>query len=71
MPALQPELDNVSWRVPKRCDGGACVVVGYRDDSILVGSTMQANGPYITYTAAVWKKFLLNIKRGDLDHPAS
>jgi hypothetical protein len=70
MPALQPDLDNVSWRISKRCDGGACIVVGYGDESILVGNTTRPNGPHITYTASAWKEFILRVKRGDLDHPA-
>lgn len=70
MPAPQPDLDNVNWHVSKRCDGGACVMVGYRDESVLVGNTIQPNGPYVTYTTAAWNKFLLSVKRGDFDHPA-
>ncbi len=70
MPALQPELNNVSWRVSKRCDGGACVVVGHRDESILVGNTTQPNGPYVIYTTAAWKRFLLGVKQGDFNRPA-
>ena len=70
MPALQVALDNVSWRISKRCDGGACVMVGRQAESILVGNTMQPNGRYVIYTNAAWKKFLLGVKRGDFDHPA-
>jgi hypothetical protein len=70
MPALQPDLDNVNWHVSERCDGGACVAVGCRDGSILVGNTMQPDGPYVTYTAAAWKKFLFSVKQGDFDDPA-
>jgi Domain of unknown function (DUF397) len=70
MPALQLDLDNVCWRVSKRCDGGACVVVGSRDESIIVGNTTRPNGPYVIYTSDVWKKFLLSVKQGDFDRPA-
>jgi hypothetical protein len=70
MPALQPDLDKVSWHISKRCDGGACVAVGCRDKSILVGNTVQPEGPYVTYTSDAWKKFLVSVKRGDFDHPA-
>ncbi len=70
MPALQPDFNSVSWRLSKRCDGGACIMVGHRDESILVGNTGQPGGPYIEYTTAAWKKFLLSVKRGDFDRPA-
>jgi hypothetical protein len=69
MPALPAALDNVSWRVSKRCVDGGCVMVGRQAESILVGNTMQPNGPYIIYTNATWKKFLLGVKRGDFDRP--
>jgi hypothetical protein len=68
MPTFQPGLDNVSWHISKRCIDGGCVAVGCRDKSILVGSTVQPNSPYIIYTTAAWKKFLLSVKRGDFDH---
>lgn len=70
MPALQVALDNVSWRVSKQCDGGACVMVGSQAESIIVGNSMQPNGPHVIYTNAAWKKFLIGVKRGDFDRPA-
>lgn len=70
MPILQPDLDKVSWRVSQRCDGGACVVVGCQDKSIIVGNTIQPNGPHVTYSTAAWNKFLHSVKRGDFDHSA-
>lgn len=70
MPALQPELNNISWRVPKGCDGGACMRVGHQGQAILVGDTAQPNGPYVSYTRAAWSKFLLSVKQGDFDSPA-
>jgi len=70
MPALPSALENVSWRVSKRCDGGACVMVGRQAESILVGNTTQPDGPYISCTNTAWEKFLFAAKRGEFDNPA-
>jgi len=70
MPALQPDFNDASWRVSKRCYDGGCVMVGHRDKSILVGDTAQLGGPYVTHSAAAWKNFLLSVKQGDFDRPA-
>lgn len=70
MPAFQPDVNNVSWRVSKRCDGGACIAVGRQEGAILVGNTAQSTGLYISYTADAWKEFVLKIKQGHFDRPA-
>lgn len=70
MTGLHAALDNVSWRVSTRCDGGACVMVECQPDSIIVGNKGQPNGPYLIYTTAAWEGFLLRAKRGDFDHLA-
>lgn len=67
MPACQPAGRNFSWRVSARCDGGTCVMVGSQGESILAGSTMQPGGPFVIWTNAAWKKFLIGVKRGDFD----
>ena len=69
MPAFQPDANNVSWRVSQQCDGGACVAVGGWRQSILVGDIKQPGGPFVTYTAGAWEKFLGRVKKGDFDRP--
>ena len=70
MPALQRHVNNYSWRVSRRCDGGHCVMVGHQEGSILVGNAAQPNGPHIAYTFAAWRDFLLAIRQGSFDPPA-
>jgi hypothetical protein len=70
MPPLQLHVNNSGWRVSKRCDGGACVMVGRQKGSILVGNAAQPNGPHIAYTFAAWRNFLLGLRQGAFDPPA-
>ena len=70
MSALHPEFKGFSLRVSSRCDGGACVMVGHENESIIVGNSTQRNGPYVIYTRAAWSKFLLSVKQGEFDQPA-
>lgn len=70
MPAPQPHVNNSSWRVSSRCDGGACVMVGHHEGAILIADAAQPNGPHIAYTLAAWRDFLLGIMQGSFDPPA-
>ena len=67
MPSLKTGLDNVSWRVSRRCDGGQCIMVGCQDKAIIVGITTQPSGPYVIYPVLAWERFLFSVKRGDFD----
>jgi hypothetical protein len=58
---------DLSWRVSRTCDGGACVMVARHGDSVLLGNTTQPDGPAYAYTRAEWKEFLTGAKLGDFD----
>ena len=58
---------NLSWRVSRTCEGGACVMVARHGDSVVFGNTGQPDGPVYTYTRAEWKEFLAGVKLGDFD----
>jgi hypothetical protein len=58
---------DLSWRVSRTCDGGACVMVARCGDSVMFGNTSQPGGPVYTYTMAEWKEFLTGVKLGDFD----
>jgi predicted secreted Zn-dependent protease len=58
---------DLSWRVSRTCDGGACVMVACHGDSVMFGNTSQPGGPVFTYTKAEWKEFLAGVKLGDFD----
>jgi len=57
---------DLSWRVSRTCDGGACVAVACHGDSVVFGKG-QPDGPVITYTRAEWKEFIAGVKLGDFD----
>jgi hypothetical protein len=67
MLAPRSHVDNSNWRFSRRCDGGACVMVGHQEGSIVVGNAAQPDGPYIAYTVAAWRNFLLGIRQGAFD----
>lgn len=58
---------DISWRVSRTCESGACVMVARQGDSIVLGNTSHPNGPVYTYTRAEWKEFLAGAKLGDFD----
>jgi len=62
-----PTSEDLTWRVSRTCDGGACVMVARQGDSILLGNTTQPDGPVYMYSKAEWKEFLAGVKLGDFD----
>jgi hypothetical protein len=58
---------DLSWRVSRTCDGGACIMVARHGDSIVFGNTIQPGGPVYAYTGAEWKEFIAGVKLGDFD----
>jgi hypothetical protein len=62
--ALEGDFD---WRVASLCDGGACVRVARRGDSILIGNTNDPEGPVGEFTTDEWRQFLAGAKMGDFD----
>jgi uncharacterized protein DUF397 len=61
-----PEGD-LDWRVARLCDGGACVRVARRGDSVLIGNTKKPEGPVSEFTTDEWRQFLAGAKLGDFD----
>jgi hypothetical protein len=58
---------DVGWRVSRTCDGGACVTVMRRGDSVIFGNTSKPDGLTYAYTRAEWKEFIAGVKLGDFD----
>jgi hypothetical protein len=58
---------DLSWRVSRTCDGGACVKVARYEDMVVFGNTSQPDGPVYAYTRAEWNEFLAGAKLGDFD----
>jgi hypothetical protein len=58
---------DLDWRVARTCDGGACVRVARRGDSVLIGNTNSPEGVVSEFTADEWRHFLEGAKLGDFD----
>ena len=67
MTAYPSAPGDLEWRVSRTCEGGACVMVARRGDSVVFGNTSQPDGPVYVYTTAEWKEFLAGVKLGDFD----
>jgi hypothetical protein len=61
---------DLSWRVSRTCDSGACVMVARRGDSVMFGNTSYPGGPVYTYTRDEWNEFIKGVKLGDFDDVA-
>lgn len=61
---------DLNWRVARACDGGACVRVARRGDSVLIGNTNNPEGPVSEFTTYEWRQFLAGAKLGDFDEIA-
>ncbi|MGO8891279.1 MAG: DUF397 domain-containing protein [Streptosporangiaceae bacterium] len=66
MSSYAPEGD-LDWRVARLCDGGACVRVARRGDSVLIGNTKKPEGLTSEFTTDEWRQFLAGAKLGDFD----
>ena len=67
MSTVRSAPGDLTWRVSRTCDGGACIMVARRGDSIIFGNTSQPDGPVYAYTQAEWKEFIAGVKLGDFD----
>jgi predicted secreted Zn-dependent protease len=63
-----PDGGNLSWRVARHCDGGACVRVAPAGEMILLGDSKNPDGPILSYTRTEWEAFITGIKRGEFDN---
>ncbi len=59
--------DGPAWRAARRCDGGECVEIGTLGEFVLVRSTGDADGIYVTLGREEWREFVAGIKDGDFD----
>jgi hypothetical protein len=58
---------NLDWRVSQACEGGACIQIARRGESILIGNTSQPEGPIGEFTTDEWRRFLIGAKSGEFD----
>jgi hypothetical protein len=57
----------VFWRVPRKCNGGACVRVALVNGFVLIGDSKYPDGPVLSYTREEFEAFVESVKSGDLD----
>lgn len=58
---------DLGWCVSRTCEGGACVRVARRGDSVLISNTSNPEGPISEFTTEEWRQFLAGVKLGDFD----
>ena len=58
---------DLTWRVSRTCDAGACIKVARKGESVLIGNTDKPEGPFGEFTADEWRQFLAGVKLGDFD----
>ncbi len=68
MTSPQPAtLGQLSWRVARRCNGGACVRVASNGDLIVIGDSKNPDGPVLAYSGSEWRAFVEGVRQGDFD----
>jgi hypothetical protein len=58
---------NISWRISRTCDSGACVGVARRGEHVLIGNTNDPEAQVNEFTLDEWRQFLAGAKLGDFD----
>lgn len=59
--------EEVNWHISRACDGGACVAVGRRGESVLIRNTSMPEGVVSEFTIDEWRQFLAGARLGDFD----
>jgi hypothetical protein len=55
------------WRTSKLCESGACIEVGVQSESVLIRSSANLDGRYVTLSRDEWQAFVAGVKDGDFD----
>lgn len=59
--------DEPTWRTGGRCDGGQCVEIGAMGESVLVRSSADPDGKFVTLSRDEWQAFVAGVKDGAFD----
>jgi hypothetical protein len=57
---------DLNWLVSLSCEGGACVAVARKGDSVLI-RRINPEGPITEFTMEEWLHFIAGAKLGDFD----
>lgn len=58
---------DLDWRTSRTCEGGACIKVVRRGESVLIGNTNGSETLVNEFTVDEWRQFLVGAKLGDFD----
>jgi hypothetical protein len=58
---------ELTWHAARRCETGACVEIGSRGESVLIRSSADSEGGYVTLSRDEWRVFVAAVKDGDFD----
>ena len=58
---------DLDWHVSSFCDGGQCVGVARRGETVLIANISDPAGPVSEFTPDEWRQFLAGVKTGDFD----
>lgn len=59
----------VAWRTPGKCDTGACVEVGFLNDTVLLRDSADQDGKYLAMRRGEWRSFVARVKNGAFGGP--
>jgi Domain of unknown function (DUF397) len=62
-----PASGDISWRISRTCDSGACVGVARQGEHVLIGNTNDPAALVSEFTIDEWRRFLAGAKLGDFD----
>jgi hypothetical protein len=60
-------VNQPAWRAGKPCDSGACVEIGILEESVLIRSSADPHGRYVTLSRDEWRVFVAGVRDGDFD----
>ncbi len=59
--------EGLSWHVARACNGGACLRVAPKGETIVLGDSKDPTGPVLRTSHSAWLDFVTGIKHGDFD----
>jgi len=64
------DLSRAVWRKSKRSGVGGCVEVAFLDGhQVAVRDSKDPHGSVLVFSSAVWKEFLVALRRGQFEAP--
>ena len=58
MSAYPSAPGDLDWRVSQRCEGGACIMVARKGNSVIFHNAGTRRAPFYVHTASEWQQLL-------------